>query len=65
MDQQPESKKDSTQKKPYVKPEAKVIRLDDEEGLLEFCRGKPFDVKQLKEVIHQMLHSNDETVKDK
>ena len=55
MDAEPESKKDPSQKKVYVKPELKQIPLDDEEGLLEYCKGKPYDAQELKEVIKEML----------
>jgi hypothetical protein len=39
-DDKPESKKNPSHKKVYVQPELKRIPLDDEEGLLEFCKGK-------------------------
>jgi hypothetical protein len=58
MDHKPwpqKEEKDPSHKKVYVKPEVKYIPLDDEEGLLEFCRGKPYDVEQLKEMIKGML----------
>ncbi len=64
MDHKPESKKDPSQKKVYVKPELRQIPLDDEEGLLEFCKGKPYDVKQLKEVLKGMLRPNKGHSKD-
>jgi len=55
MKHKPESKNDRSQKKVYVKPESKQIPLDDEEGLLEYCRGKPYDAQELKELIKGML----------
>ncbi len=55
MDHKPESKKDPSHKKVYVKPELKQIPLDEGEGLLEFCRGKPYDAQELKELIKGML----------
>jgi len=55
MDDKPESKKNPSNKKVYVKPELKRIPLDDEEGLLEFCRGKPYDAHELKELIKGSL----------
>ncbi len=58
MDHKPESPKDPSQKRVYVKPELKRIPLDDEEGLLGFCRGKPYDVQQFKEVLKGMLRPN-------
>jgi hypothetical protein len=39
MQDKPESKKNPSHKKVYVKPELKQIPLDEEEELLEFCRG--------------------------
>ena len=58
MEHKDEFRKDPSQKKVYVKPELKQIPLDDEEGLLEFCRGKPYDAKQLEEVLKGMLRLN-------
>lgn len=55
MNHKPESKKDPSHKKVWVKPELKQIPLDDEQGLLEFCRGKPYDAQELKELIKGML----------
>jgi hypothetical protein len=55
MCHKPESKKDPSHKKVRVKPELKQIPLDDEDGLLEFCRGKPYDAQELKEMIKGML----------
>jgi len=58
MDHKHESKKDPSRKKIWVKPELKQILLDDEEGLLAFCRGKPYDAQELKELIKEMLRPN-------
>jgi hypothetical protein len=55
MDDKPESKKDPSRKKVYLKPELKQIPLDDQEGLVEFCRGKPYDAQELKELTKGML----------
>jgi len=55
MDDKPESKKDPSHKKVWVKPELKRIPLDDEKGLLEYCRGKPYDAQKLKDVIKAKL----------
>lgn len=55
MNHKPESKKDPSHKKVWVKPELKQIPLDDEQELLEFCRGKPYDAQELKELIKGML----------
>ncbi len=55
MDDDPESKKDPSHKKVYVKPELSRIPLDDEEGLLEYCKDKPYTAQELKEVIKEML----------
>jgi hypothetical protein len=55
MERKPRFKKDSLQKKAWVKPVLKRIPVDDEEALLEYCKGKPYDVKQLKEVIKTKL----------
>ena len=55
MDQNPEFKKDRSHKKAWVTPELKQIPVDDEEGLLEYCKGKPYDAQQLKEVIKTKL----------
>ena len=55
MDYKPESKKDPSKKKVWVKPELKQIPFDHEGGLLEFCRGKPYDAHELKEVIKRSL----------
>jgi hypothetical protein len=30
--------------------------LNDEKALLEFCKGKPFDVEELKKVIKEKLN---------
>jgi hypothetical protein len=43
-------------KKVYVEPELKRIPLDDEEGLLEYCKGKPYGAQELKEVIKERLN---------
>jgi hypothetical protein len=59
MDDKLESQKDPSHKKVYVKPELNRIRLDDEEGLLEYCKGKPYTVQELKEVIKGRLHPNE------
>ena len=59
MDDKPESKKDPSHKKVYVKPELNRILLDDEEGLLAFCRGKPYTAQELKGVIKGMLRPNE------
>ncbi len=56
MDYKPESKKDPSHKKVYVKPELKRIPLDNEKELLEFCKGKPYDAHKLKELIKGLLH---------
>lgn len=53
MDDKPESQKGQPQKKRYVKPELKEIPLDDEKALLEYCKNKPYDPQQLKEVIKE------------
>jgi hypothetical protein len=55
MDYKPESQKGPSNKKVYVKPELKRIPLDDEEDLLEYCRGKPYDAHELKEMIKRSL----------
>jgi outer membrane translocation and assembly module TamA len=55
MDYKPESKKDPSHKKVYVKPELKRIPLDNEEELLEFCKGKPYDAHKLKDLIKRSL----------
>jgi len=55
MDDKPESKKDPSHKKVWVKPELKPIPLDDEKGLLEYCRGKPYDAQELKDLIKAKL----------
>jgi hypothetical protein len=55
MDDKPESKKDPSHKKVYFKPALKRIPFDDEEGLLEFCRDKPYDAHELKELIKRSL----------
>ncbi len=55
MDYKPESEKDPSRKKIYVKPELKRIPLDDEKALLEFCREEPYDTKELKELVNRML----------
>jgi hypothetical protein len=55
MDHKPESKKDPSNKKVYVKPKLDRISLDDEEGLLEYCKGKPYSAQELKDVIKGML----------
>jgi len=52
----PESKNDPSKKKVYVKPELKEIPLDDEEGLLEYCKGKLYGAQELKEVIKERLN---------
>lgn len=54
-DDVPQSKKDPSHKKVYVKPELSRIPLDDEEGLLGYCKGKPYSAHELKEVIKEML----------
>lgn len=54
MHDKPESKKNLTHKKVYVKPELKRISLDDE-ALLEQWRGKPYDACELKEIIRRSL----------
>jgi len=56
MNDKPVPKKDPSHKKAYIKPELKSIPLDDEEGLLEYCRGKPYKVQELKDVIEAKLH---------
>ena len=55
MDNESESKKDPSQKKVYVKPGLNRIPLDDEEGLLEYCKDKPYTAQELREVIKEML----------
>jgi hypothetical protein len=55
MDDKPESKKDPSHKEVYAKPELNRIPLDDEEGLLEYCKGKPYSAQELKERIEEML----------
>ncbi len=55
MDDEPESKKDLSHQKVYVKPELKRISLDDEEALVEFCKDKPYTAEELKEAIKGML----------
>ncbi len=55
MDDEPEPKKDPSRKKVYVKPELSRIPLDDEEGLLEYCKDKPYTAQEVKEVIKEML----------
>ncbi len=55
MDDKPKSKKDPPHKKVYVKPELNRISLDDEEGLLEYCKGKPYSAQELKEWIKEKL----------
>ena len=59
MDDKPESQKDTAHKKVYVKPELKRISLDDEEGLLEFCKGKPYSAQELKDTVKGMLRPNE------
>lgn len=59
MDDEPESKEDLSRKKVYVKPELSRIPLDDEEGLLEYCKGKPYSAQELKETIKRMLRPNE------
>jgi hypothetical protein len=59
VDDKPESKKDPSPKKVYVKPELKRIPLDDEEALLEYSKAKPYSAQELKEVIKGMLHPNE------
>jgi hypothetical protein len=56
MDGMPESKNYPSKRKVYVEPELKQILLDDEEGLLEYCKGKPYDAQELKEVIKKKLN---------
>jgi hypothetical protein len=60
MDDKPESKKKSSKKKVYVKPESTRIPLDDEEGLLEYCKGRPYSAQELKEAIKGMLRPKEE-----
>lgn len=55
MDDEPKFQKDPSRKKVYVKPELSRISLDDEEGLLEFCRGKPYSAQELKDTVKRML----------
>ncbi len=55
MNDKRESKKDPSHKKVYVKPELSRIPLDDEEGLLEYCKDKPYSAQELKERIEEML----------
>ena len=55
MEDTAEPPKTPSQKKVYVKPELKRIPLDDGEGLLDFCRGKPYDAHELKELIKGSL----------
>ena len=55
MDDKPESKKDPLHKKAYIKPKLNQIPLDDEEGLLEYCKGKPCSAQELKEWIKEKL----------
>jgi hypothetical protein len=55
MDDKPEPKKDPSHQKVYVKPELTRVPLDDEEGLLGYCKGKPYTALELKEVIKEML----------
>jgi len=55
MNHKPESQKDPSHKKVWIKPELKQIPLNDEEALLGFCRGKPYDAQELKELIKGML----------
>jgi hypothetical protein len=57
MDPKPELKKNHFPKRLYVKPEARRLSLSDEEELLEFCKQKPYDVKDLKEVVNETLKS--------
>jgi hypothetical protein len=59
MDDEPQSKKDPTDKKSYIKPELNRIPLDDEKGLLEYCKGKPYRAQELKEAVKGMLCSNE------
>jgi hypothetical protein len=53
-----ESKNYPSKKKVYVTPELKQIPLDDEERLLEYCKSKPYDAQELKEVIKERLNPN-------
>lgn len=59
MDDEPESEKGRARKGVYVKPEMRPIPLDDEEALLEYCRGKPYTAQELKEAIKGMLRPNE------
>ena len=58
MDDEPESPKSPSWKKEYVKPKLNRIPLDDEEGLLEYYKGKPYSAKELEDAIKGMLRPN-------
>jgi hypothetical protein len=55
MNVRPEQMNDTSRRRPYLKPDGKNISLKDEAALLNFCKQKPFDVKDLREMIHEML----------
>jgi len=55
MNDTPRRKQDNSRKRFYVRPEAKCISLNNEEVLLEFCRGKAFNVKDVKEMVSVTL----------
>jgi hypothetical protein len=55
MDQEPELKKNHPEKRLYVKPEARCLSLSDEEELLEFCKVKPYNIRDLKEIVNEAM----------
>jgi hypothetical protein len=55
MEDTAEPPKNPSHKKVSVKPALKRIPLDDEEDLLEFYRGKPYDAHELEELIKRSL----------
>ncbi len=59
MEDKPESKKNPSQKRAYVKPECSRIPLDDDEALLEYCKSKPYSPQELKDTIKEMLRSKE------